>query len=227
MKVEILFEDNHLLVVNKPVNMPVQEDESEDPDLLSYLKQYIKEKYNKPGNVFLGLVHRLDRPAGGVMVYARTSKAASRLSEQLRKGEFHKSYLAVVNHKPPEHSGSMRHFLIKNRKTNIVSATSVKKDGGKEALLDYKVLGNSQGLSLVRIKLHTGRSHQIRVQMATSGCPLWGDQKYGKDSAKVGQQLALWAVKLVFRHPVRDERMEFICLPPKKFPWNAFPPVKP
>lgn len=220
--VHILFEDNHLLVVEKPVNIPSQEDATGDPDLLTLLKEDIKIRYNKPGNVYLGLVHRLDRPVGGAMVFAKTSKAASRLSENVRNRSLHKQYLAVVHGAPPAMSGKLVHHLLKDVRTNIVSVVPKGTRDAKEAILDYEVLSSKDQLSLVRITLHTGRPHQIRVQMNTIGCPLIGDQKYGAHLNKPGQQIALWSYELGFPHPVTKEPLLFHSPPPDMFPWNRW-----
>lgn len=213
---KIIYEDNHLLVVEKPQNVLVQADNTNDLDLLTSLKKYIKEKYNKPGEVYLGLVHRLDRPVGGVMVFARTSKSASRLSNMIRIDKFEKTYLAVVEGMLPE-EGVFEDYLLKLENEN---RTIVDKNG-KYSKLSYKLLGFKDGLSLVKIKLETGRSHQIRVQFSSRGYALWGDQKYNS-KAKVGEQIALWAYELRFKHPVRDELMDFKCNPPLKYPWTLF-----
>ena len=213
---KIIYEDNHLLVVEKPQNVLVQADNTNDLDLLTSLKKYIKEKYNKPGEVYLGLVHRLDRPVGGVMVFARTSKAASRLSNMIRLKEFEKTYLAVVEGKVPD-EGVFEDYLLKIENEN---RTIVDKNG-KYSKLSYKLLSYKDGLSLVRIKLDTGRSHQIRVQFSSRGYALWGDQKYNS-KAKVGNQIALWAYEIKFKHPVRDEIVDFKCNPPMNAPWNLF-----
>lgn len=213
---KIIYEDNHLLVVEKPQNVLVQADNTNDLDLLTSLKKYIKEKYNKPGEVYLGLVHRLDRPVGGVMVFARTSKSASRLSNMIRIDEFEKNYLAVVEGMLPEED-VFEDYLLKLENEN---RTIVDKNG-KYSKLSYKLLGFKDGLSLVKIKLETGRSHQIRVQFSSRGYALWGDQKYNS-KAKVGEQIALWAYELRFKHPVRDEIMDFKCNPPLKYPWTLF-----
>ena len=213
---KIIYEDNHLLVVEKPQNVLVQADNTNDLDLLTSLKKYIKEKYNKPGEVYLGLVHRLDRPVGGVMVFARTSKAASRLSNMIRLKEFEKTYLAVVEGKVPD-EGVFEDYLLKIENEN---RTIVDKNG-KYSKLSYKLLSYKDGLSLVRIKLDTGRSHQIRVQFSSRGYALWGDQKYNS-KAKVGNQIALWAYEIKFKHPVRDEIVDFKCNPPMNDPWNLF-----
>ncbi len=213
--IKILYEDNHLLVVEKPINMPTQEDDSKDPDLLNELKKYIKEKYNKPGNVYLGLVHRLDRPVGGVMVFAKTSKAASRLSEQVRTHKLEKSYYAVIEGKLED--GTLKDKLLKDPKTN----NTIVSPNGKESVLSFKNITYKDGLSLVDIKLETGRSHQIRVQFSSRNHPLYGDQRYNKH-AKVGEQIALFAYKLSFEHPVTKERLEFKLDKPNKYPWNIF-----
>lgn len=218
----ILFEDNHLLVVEKPVNVPTQADESGDKDLLTMLKDDIKVRYNKPGNVFLGLVHRLDRPVGGVMVFAKTSKAASRLSDAIRRHAFEKTYLAIVHGKPKKAKDRLVHHLLKDEKTNIVSVVSATNPKGKEAILDYEVLATHNNFSLVRIQLHTGRPHQIRVQMATIGHPLYGDQKYGAKVNQKGQQIALWSHKITIEHPTKKELVSFISYPPKVYPWDQF-----
>ena len=213
---KVIYEDNHLLVVEKPQNVLVQADNTNDLDLLTSLKKYIKEKYNKPGEVYLGLVHRLDRPVGGVMVFARTSKAASRLSNMIRIGEFEKTYLAIVEGKVPD-EGVFEDYLLKLENEN---KTIVDKNG-KYSKLSYKLLSYKDGLSLVKIKLDTGRSHQIRVQFSSRGYALWGDQKYNS-KAKVGEQIALWSYELKFKHPVREELMDFKCNPPLKYPWTLF-----
>lgn len=216
---QILYEDNHILVVEKPVNVPVQADDSRDPDLLSMLKEYIKEKYSKPGNVYLGLVHRLDRPVGGVMVFARTSKAASRLSRAVSERDFHKTYMAVVQGVPSEKRGTLKDYLSKDQSTNTVTVTDEKH--GKPAILDYEVMACTEGLSLIKINLHTGRSHQIRVQCASHGFPIWGDQRYNK-TAHPGQQIALWASELSFTHPVSKQEMHFASPLPDSYPYSLF-----
>lgn len=213
---KILYEDNHLLVVVKPCNQLVQEDDTNDLDLLTELKGYIKEKYQKPGNVYLGLVHRLDRPVSGIMVFAKTSKAAARLSDQIRKSEMSKIYQAVVEGKPSQ-TGTFHDKLLKNQKNNIV----IVDPRGKESELSYEVLERKDSYSLVKIYLKTGRSHQIRVQFSSRNYPLYGDQKYNKN-AKVGQQIALCATELSFYHPITKELLHFEIDPPKDYPWNLF-----
>lgn len=213
--INIIYEDNHLLVVEKPINVPVQADKSGDEDLLTMLKKYLKEKYNKPGDVYLGLVHRLDRPVGGVMVFAKTSKAASRLFKQVQKHEFKKIYMAVIEGKVSE-SGTFKDKLKKDEKTNI---TRVSEDG-KEAELSYNLIGFVNNLSLVRISLKTGRSHQIRVQFASRKIPLYGDQKYNPNAVK--DQIALFASKLEFKHPITKEVMSFELPLPERYPFTLF-----
>lgn len=215
--IKILYEDNHVLVVLKPINVPVQEDSSKDEDLLSLLKSYLKEKYQKPGNVYLGLVHRLDRPVSGVMVFAKTSKAASRLSEQVRNQQLKKEYHAVVignNLKPKD---TLKDFLLKDEKTN----TTYVNENGKEAILDYEIAKTAKNMSLVRISLKTGRSHQIRVQFSSRGYPLYGDQRYNKNS-KPKEQIALFASSLSFYHPITKELLTFKEDLPQTYPWNIF-----
>lgn len=212
--INVIYEDNHLLVVEKPINIPTQEDNTKDKDLLTILKKYIKEKYNKPGNVYLGLVHRLDRPVGGIMVFARTSKAASRLSEQVRNKTFKKTYNAVVIG-DIENTGKLKDNLLKDEKRNIVKVDK----NGKEAILNFKKLNYKNNMSLVEINLKTGRSHQIRVQMAHHGYPLFGDQKYNK-TAKVGEQIALFAKKIEFIHPTTNELLTFELDLPNRYPFT-------
>lgn len=222
MKVKIIFEDNHLLVVEKPVNMPTQRDSSGDPDLLSCLKNDLKIRYQKPGNVYLGLVHRLDRPVGGVMVFAKTSKAASRLSAQIREGTFAKYYLAIVRGYLSIDHDRLVNYLIKDSGRNIVSVVPKWIPGSKEAFLDYQVIGKREQLSLLKIVLGTGRSHQIRVQLAAIAHPLYGDQKYGPKINQPGEQLALFSHELRFQHPTTKESLEFKANPPLVHPWTTF-----
>lgn len=214
--INIIYEDNHLLVVEKKPNVLVQADNTNDLDLLTILKKYLKEKYNKPGNVYLGLVHRLDRPVGGVMVFAKTSKAASRLSEQVRTHQMKKEYQAVLCGKAKE-KDNLQDYLLKDEKTNMVKVNK----NGKFAELDYQLIKYCDNLSLVKINLKTGRSHQIRVQFSSRHLPLWGDQRYNKN-AKVGEQIALYATGLSFCHPVTKEFLSFKINTPDEYPWNMF-----
>ena len=214
--INIIYEDNHLLIVEKPINIPVQEDNSKDLDFLNMLKNYIKKRDNKPGNVYLGLVHRLDRPVGGIMVFAKTSKAASRLSEQVRKRQLKKLYYAVVMGKVNT-KDMLKDYLLKDTKNNIVKVDK----NGKEAILNYELIDYKDNLSLVKINLETGRSHQIRVQFSSRNHPLYGDNKYNKD-AKPGEQIALFAKSLELIHPTTKEVMEFSLDLKDKYPWNIF-----
>lgn len=205
MMIKILYEDNHIIVVVKDYNIPTQEDSSKDKDMLTIIKEYLKEKYNKPGNVYLGLVHRLDRPVGGVMVFAKTSKAASRLSKQIRDKEVEKRYMALVHNKTNKYDKFIDKISIDKDNKSYIS------NDGKEAILEYNLIEYRDNMSLLDINLLTGRHHQIRVQMSYHGYPIYGDQKYGTD--KVGIQIHLWAYKLKFKHPVKEEILEFIEYP--------------
>ena len=220
MSLKVLYEDNHLLCVVKPVNIPVQADASGDEDFLTQCKAYIKEKYEKPGAVYLGLVHRLDRPVGGVMVFARTSKAADRLAKSMQKGEWHKEYLAVTQGRTPA-CARLLDYLVKDDATFSARVVKEGAPGAKPARLDYRCLAQGQGLSLLHVDLYTGRHHQIRAQLAHAGFPLWGDQRYNP-AAKPGQQIALWAERLTFEHPVSREPVELIAPPPAEYPWDSF-----
>lgn len=211
----ILFEDNHLLVVEKPINVPMQEDESKDLDLLSMAKAYLKNEYDKPGQVYCGLVHRLDRPVGGVVVFAKTSKAASRLSDSMRQEKWHKKYEAICMGKLPYYT-TLVDYLVKDERSNTSKVTS--KEKGKYAELSFELIEKKNDFYHIRIYLKTGRSHQIRVQFASRNCPLWGDQRYNPQ-AKVGQQIALWACELSFPHPITKEIVSFSSNPPQLYPW--------
>ena len=219
--IPVLYEDNHLLVVVKPPNMPTQGDSSGDLSLLDALKGYIGEKYRKPGAVYLGLVHRLDRPVGGAMVFARTSKAAARLSEAFRVHAQDRRYLAVVEgavDAPLE----LEDDLIKDGRTGMVRVAAPGAPDAKHARLVSRPLACQEGLSLMDVELFTGRAHQIRVQHAHAGHPLWGDMRYG--NGERGRQIALWAYRLVLEHPTRRERMRFCAPPPVEAPWTRFLP---
>ncbi len=219
----ILHEDNHIIVVLKPQNIPSCEDQSKDKDMLTIIKEYIKEKYDKKGNVYLGLVHRLDRPTGGVMVFAKSSKAASRLAEQMKDGDFEKRYYTVVCGVPQNKKAVLRNYLKKNAVNNMVYVCTPTENGAKYAELDYTVIAEKDSLSLLDVRLHTGRSHQIRVQMNHIGCPVYGDMRYGGEKAQKGY-LALWAYYLSFSHPISKERLVFRVEPPKdNKPWDNFP----
>lgn len=218
-KLNIIYEDNHVIVVIKPKGIPSQADKSGDIDMLSLVKEYIKEKYNKPGNVYLGLVHRLDRMTSGLMAFAKTSKAASRLSNSIREGDFKKEYLAAVTGKI-EGFGELQNYLYKDERTNTSSVVNEDKKNAKLARLEYKVLGhtvyNDNVYTYVKIKLYTGRHHQIRVQFSNINHPLYGDVKYGG----IKGDLALVACSLKFIHPTKDEVMEFEYMPEKLGIWR-------
>ncbi len=218
----IIYEDNHLLVVEKPFDVLSQKDNTNDPDMVEMLKKYLKDKYNKKGNVYLGLVHRLDRPVGGVMVFAKTSKAAVRLSEAIRNNEFKKRYLVTINGKMDKKEGVLCDYLLKDKRTNMVFVVSDKTKGAKKSILKYKVLQEVNGLSLLIVELVTGRSHQIRVQFSSRGNPLYGDQRYGGKFSKVGQRIALWAYEVEFIHPTKKEVMKFNLKPKYNMPWSLF-----
>ena len=209
---KIIYEDNHIVVVIKPHNIAVQEDDSKDPDMLTIIKEFIKIRDNKPGNVFLGLVHRLDRPTGGVMVFAKTSKAASRLSKELKDKDLRKHYLCVVNGKPQIATNRLVTYLKKDEKTNTVHIAPKLETGSKEAVLEYEVIESKGDFSLIKVNLITGRSHQIRVQMSSQlNVPIFGDFKYG--DKEHGGNLALWAYELTFTHPTTKEKMRFTVAP--------------
>lgn len=223
----ILYEDNHLLVAVKPAGVLSQADGSDAPDMLTLLKADLKIRHNKPGNVFLGLVHRLDRPVGGVMVFARTSKGASRISAQIRAHAFEKEYLAVVHGHPPAEAGTLRGLLVKDASTGTASAAA---DGetGKEAVLHYRLVSSKpdRQAALLLVRLETGRAHQIRVQLADAGCPVWQDARYGGTvqgaRTDVRQGIALFACRIRFAHPVTGATMCFAALPPAMAPWSFF-----
>ena len=219
-KNNILYEDNHLLVVIKPNNTPVCKDSSNDLDLLTMLKEYLKNKYQKPGNVYLGLVHRLDRPVSGIMVFAKTSKAAERLNKQIINKEFHKTYYAIVEGIPKKHD-IFEDYLKKDEKTNT-SYISNSKDG-KLSTLEYNLISSKDNLSLVKINLQTGRHHQIRVQFSSRGYPLYGDHKYNKNFINDNKEdIALIAKELSFYHPTTKELLHFEIPLPNKYPYNLF-----
>ncbi len=212
---KIFYEDNHIIVVEKIVNIPSQADCSKDIDMVTLIKKYLKEKYNKPGNVYLGLVHRLDRPVGGIMVFAKTSKAAARLTESIKKHEFQKRYLAVVEGILKEKKGNLIDYIEKDNKNNSIITS---KNKGKYAELKYEVLKEKEKYTLVDILLITGRHHQIRIQFKNRNHPLYGDQRYGRQDKK---QIALYAYQLEFIHPVKKEKMVFKNIPNTKF-WREW-----
>ncbi|MEN6563573.1 MAG: pseudouridine synthase [Christensenella sp.] len=212
--IRILYEDNHLLVVEKPVNMPVQADVSGDPDLLTLLKEYLRARYGKPGEAYLGLVHRLDRPVGGAMVFAKTSKAAARLGAQFASREAKKRYCAIVRGRPKSVE-TLADWLYKDETTFSSRVVAPETEGAKQARMSYALLGQAQETALLDIELGTGRPHQIRVQLQNAGYPIVGDQRYGVE-AQPGEQIRLWAYALTLSHPTQKESMTFFSAPP----WN-------
>lgn len=226
INLKVIYEDNHIIVVEKPANIPSQGDKTGDLDMLTIIKAYLKEKYNKPGNVYLGLVHRLDRPVGGVMVFAKTSKAAARLSEQVREKVFKKKYLVIVNGKFEEKKGPLKDYLLKNERLNKSRVVEEGTKNSKYAELDYEVLkyDKEQNLSLLKINLHTGRHHQIRVQLSSRDHSIYGDAKYnGRGSAR---QLYLWAYELTIQNVISKEEMTFTSIPEKEKAWKILEGIK-
>ncbi len=218
--IKILYEDNHLLVVAKPAGLLVQGDRSGDVTLLDQAKEYLKVKYAKPGNVYLGLVHRLDRNVSGAVILARTSKAAGRLSAQFRAGTITKSYLAIVAGNPPDGPQILHGWLAaKGDAHGVTRAAPEPFSGAKEAVLEYSVRQRSQGRTLLDVHPVTGRRHQIRAQLAQAGWPLLGDVKYGARSALPQRRIGLHALGVVFQHPVREDELEIVCKPPVDWPW--------
>ncbi|MGY8950992.1 MAG: RluA family pseudouridine synthase [Flavobacteriales bacterium] len=216
---EVLYEDNHIIAINKKSGDIVQGDKTGDAPLSDFVKAYIKKKYNKPGEVFLGTIHRLDRPTSGVVLYARTSKALSRMNEQFREKKVQKTYWAVVDNSPPNTSGTLENYLQKNQKQNKSYVT--KNEGGKHALLEYKLLKKLDNFFHLEIQPKTGRHHQIRVQLAHIGCIIKGDLKYGAKRSNKDASIHLLAQKLEFIHPVTKENIIIIAPAPKESIWDA------
>jgi len=225
-KLNVIYEDNHIIVVEKMPNIPSQGDKTEDVDMLTIIKDYLKEKHQKPGNVYLALIHRLDRPVGGVMVFAKTSKAAARLSEEVRERRIKKEYLVVADGKFENSKGTLEDYLLKNERKNMSKVVPEGTKNAKLARLDYEVLRYNEeiDLSVVRVLLHTGRHHQIRLQLSNIGHSIYGDQKYGTRGR--GKQIALWAFKLSFVHPVTKEEMSFKVLPEINGTWKIIEGLK-
>lgn len=219
---EILFEDNHIIAVNKPSGYLSQGDITGDDPIGEEVKQYIKEKYQKPGAVFLGLVHRLDRPTTGILMFAKTSKALERLNSMLKHKKIEKTYWAIVAKKPTQEAGTLKHYLSRIENKNITKASLIKVPESKEAVLDYKVLLGIDGYFLLEIKPKTGRQHQIRVQLAAIGCPIVGDVKYGYKEANTDLSICLLAKKLEFIHPVKQEPVSIEAPLPNLTLWQKF-----
>lgn len=219
---EILYEDNHIIAINKKPSQIVQDDKSGDAPLSTLLKQFIKERNNKPGNVFLGIVHRLDRPVGGAIIFAKTEKALMRLNEMFRKCEIVKTYLAIVKNPPPKEHDLLIHHLVRNETQNKSYACKNPRPDSKEAKLEYTVVGRSDNYILLKIRLFTGRHHQIRCQLAAIGSPIKGDLKYGFDRANKDISISLWARSISFLHPVRKEPVEIVAPLPDSDIWQVF-----
>jgi 23S rRNA pseudouridine1911/1915/1917 synthase len=218
----ILYEDNHVIVVNKLPSEIVQGDKTGDATLPDAIKAYLKEKYNKPGNVFCGVVHRLDRPTSGAVIFARTSKALERLNAQFREKETNKVYWAIVENKPEKAIGRLVHFLRKNESQNKSYVVDAKTNGAKEAILSYKLIQSSERYHLLEIAIETGRHHQIRTQLATIGCIIKGDLKYGAKRSNEDDSICLHARKIGFAHPTTKEIIEIIAPVPDKGIWKIF-----
>jgi 23S rRNA pseudouridine1911/1915/1917 synthase len=219
---EILYEDNHVIIVNKRTSDIVQGDSTGDEPLDDVVRAYIKEKYKKPGDVFLGVVHRLDRPVSGCVIYARTSKALSRLSELFRTREVKKTYWALVSERPPEDEGTIKNFLKKNEAQNKTYVYNTLVKGSKEAELSYTTIGRSDKFYLLEVDLHTGRHHQIRAQLASIGCPIRGDLKYGYKRSNEGGGISLHARRISFAHPVKKEDVTVVAPLPREKGWDLF-----
>lgn len=219
---EILYEDNHLIAVNKRPSDLSQGDRTGDQSLDIWVKEYIAKKYNKKGDVFLGVVHRLDRPVGGVVLFARTSKALARLNEMFRTREVQKTYLAIVRERPPEDEATLVHYLKKNEDQNKTYVYDTEVKGSKQASLHYRVTGRSERFYLLEVTLHTGRHHQIRAQLAKIGCPIKGDLKYGFSRSNEDGGISLFARRLEFIHPVKKEKLVVEASLPTTDIWKAF-----
>ena len=204
----VVYEDNHIIIVNKTASEIVQGDKTGDTPLSETVKQYLKEKYNKPGNVFIGVTHRLDRPVSGLVVFARTSKALARLNDMFRKGEVKKTYWALVKNTPKEPEGELTHYLVRNEKQNKSYAYDTEKPGSKMAVLHYKTIAHSDNYCLLEVDLKTGRHHQIRCQLAKIGCPIKGDLKYGYPRSNPDGSICLHARRVHFIHPVSKEPID-------------------
>ena len=219
--VQVLYEDNHLIIINKRVGDIVQGDKTGDKPLSEIVKEYIKEKYQKPGEVFLGVVHRLDRPTSGIVVFARTSKALTRMNELFSNRETQKTYWAVVKNKPANSKDTLTHFIKRNEKNNTSKANLKEVPESKLAILDYNVIAALNNYYMVEINLHTGRHHQIRAQLAAINCPIKGDLKYGFDRSNPDGGIHLHARKLDFIHPVTRKNLKIVASTPNDALWNA------
>lgn len=219
---DVVYEDNHLIIVNKSSSEIVQGDKTGDKPLAEIVKEYIKQKYHKPGNVFLGVVHRLDRPVSGLVVFARTGKALTRLNEMFRTKEVHKTYWAIVGNCPPTEEGELVHWLVRNEKQNKSYAYDKEKPEAKKAILDYKLIGRSERYFLLEVDLKTGRHHQIRCQLAKMGCPIKGDLKYGSPRSNPDGSICLHARRVRFVHPVSKQEIDVTAPVPEGNLWHSF-----
>lgn len=217
----VLYEDNHIIIVNKAVSEIVQGDKTGDKPLADIVKDYIKDKYDKPGNVFLGVTHRLDRPTSGIVVFARTSKALTRLNEMFKNKEIEKTYWAIVKNLPKQEEATLKHYLVRNEKQNKSYAYDMEKPASKLAILHYKLIAHSEKYNLLEINLETGRHHQIRCQLARIGCPIKGDLKYGAERSNPDGGISLHARKISFIHPVSKEKIEVVAPLPNDNLWKA------
>lgn len=218
---KVLYEDNHIIVVNKDSGEIVQGDKTGDVPLSDIVKEYIREKYNKPGNVFLGVVHRLDRPVSGVVVFARTSKALSRLNDMFRNGDVHKTYLALTAGKPPKPADTLTSWLVRNEKQNKSYCYNHEVPDSKKAVLIYKEAGHTDNYTLLEVELKTGRHHQIRCQLASIGCPIKGDLKYGARRSNPDGSISLVSANITFVHPVSKQLMSFDAILPDEPLWRG------
>lgn len=223
---EVLYEDNHIIVVSKCPGEIVQGDKTGDEPLSETIKHYLKEKYAKPGNVYLGVVHRLDRPVSGVVLFAKTSKALPRLNKMFSTHEqVQKTYLAIVGARPPQEAGTLTHWLTRNEKSNTARAYQREVPGSKKAILDYQLIGSSDRYFLLEVHLHTGRHHQIRCQLAAMGCPIKGDLKYGAPRSNPDGSISLHAYRLQLEHPVSHQMLDIKAPLPADRLWQSFQPV--
>lgn len=219
---EVVYEDNHIIIINKASGEIVQGDKSGDTPLADLVKDYIKRKYNKPGNVFLGVVHRLDRPVSGLVVFARTSKALTRLNDMFRNGDIHKTYWAITRNRPPEEEATLTHWITRNTQQNKSYAADREKPNSKKAMLRYRLIGCTDNYHLLEVQLMTGRHHQIRCQLAHIGCPIKGDLKYGAQRSNPDGSICLHARRVEFVHPVTKQTVVAEAPLPTLPPWNAF-----
>ena len=219
---KVVYEDNHIIIVNKESGEIVQGDQSGDQPLSEMVKAYIKRKYNKPGTVFLGVVHRLDRPVSGLVVFARTSKALTRLNDMFRNGDIHKTYWAITRNRPPQEEETITHWITRNTQQNKSYAHNREKPNSKKATLHYQLIGRTDNYHLIEVQLMTGRHHQIRCQLAQIGCPIKGDLKYGAQRSNPDGSISLHARRIEFTHPVTKETIIVEAPLPTLPPWNAF-----